>query len=338
MAEMLPGVRCLAEIEAQPVQWLWYPYIPLEHVTLVYGDGDVRKSWLVLAIGAAVTTGGKVFAEDAQALEKGGVLLCTCEDDPAATVRPRAEGLGANLSRLFVHYGALQLRGADFARLEETIARHHVKLLILDPVVGMMSSTNLNSATSVRVVMAALDDLAKRQGCAVILVHHVSKGGGSPRQRALGSVDFLNASRSALLVGLDPGAEDRDSVLVHMKNNLVPTGPGPSLAYRTLPGHIFQWLGPTRLSGDDVLRDEGRSSALQEAELWLREVLSGGAKPVKEIMDAAGEAGLAERTLRRARERLCQRPRRLGDHWVWELTGQNQGGHDRPDGRDGARR
>ena len=212
---MLPGVHCLADIEAQPVQWLWYPYIPLEHLTLIYGNGDVRKSWLSLAIGAAVTRGGKVCDLDAQELEQGGVLLCTSEDDPAATVRPRAEGLGADLSRLFVRYGALQLRGADLARLEETIVRHRAKLLILDPVVGMMSSTNINSATSVRAVMAALDALAKRQSCAVILVHHLSKGVGGPRQRALGSVDFMNACRSALLVrsprrgqGLGAGAHE----------------------------------------------------------------------------------------------------------------------------------
>ena len=89
-----------------------------------------------------------------------------------------------------------------------------------------MSSTNINSATSVRAVMAALDDLAKRQDCAVLLVHPLSKGVGGPRQRALGSVDFTNASRSSLLVGLDPHAEDKDSVLVQMKSNLNPLGPG----------------------------------------------------------------------------------------------------------------
>ena len=77
--------------------------------------------------------------------------------------------------------------------------------------------------------------------------------------------------------------------------------------------------------------------------MWLQELLAAGGKPVREIMAAATEAGIAERTLRRARERLCQRPRRLGDRWVWELTsGQNQqggqDGHHRPDGQDGARR
>ena len=319
MADMLPGVRCLTDIEIKPVRWLWHPYVPLEHVTLIYGDGDVRKSWLALAIGAAVTTGGKIGTNNAP-VERGGVLLCTCEDDLAATVRPRAEGLGANISRLFVNYGALRLPGADFGRLEETIARQHVRLVILDPVVGMMSSTNLNSASSVRIVMAGLDAMAKRQGCAVILVHHISKGVGGPRQRALGSVDFMNACRSAILVGLDPDAEEKDSVLIHMKHNLSAMGPAPSLIFRTLPGHIMQWVGETGLSGDDVLRDEGRTSALQEAEIWLRELLATGGRPVKQIMEAATEAGIAQRTLRRARERICQQPRRCDNEWIWTLA------------------
>ena len=72
--------------------------------------------------------------------------------------------------------------------------------------------------------------------------------------------------------------------------------------------------------GDDVLREEGRSSALQEAELWLQDLLATGGKPVRQIMEAATEAGIAERTLRRARERICQRPRRLDNHWIWELA------------------
>ena len=47
MADMLPGVRCLSDIETRPVRWLWHPYVPLEHVTAIYGDGDVRKSFRV---------------------------------------------------------------------------------------------------------------------------------------------------------------------------------------------------------------------------------------------------------------------------------------------------
>ncbi len=317
-AKVLGGVKCLAAVEAQPVTWLWEPYIPLEHLTLIYGAGDVRKSWLALAIGAAVTTGRTIGASPVM---EGTVLLLTTEDDPAVTVRPRADGLDADLSRLFVRYGAFELQGENLSRLEASIARHQARLVILDPLIGLMARTDLNRANSVRAVLGALDAVAKRQHCAVVLVHHISKSSGSPRQRALGSVDFLNACRSALLVGLDPNAEDKDSVLVHCKHNLSPVGPGPSLAYRTLPGYGFVWLGPSRLTGVEVLQ-EGGTSALQEAQDWLREMLAAGPTPVKEIIAAAAEAGITERTLRRAREKICQRPRKVGDHWVWELAEQ----------------
>lgn len=256
--------------------------------------------------------------------------MCTAEDDPAATVRPRADGLGADLARLFVRYGAFDLLGENLRRLETSMARHKTKLVILDPLIALMAGSDVNRANSVRQVLGALDHVAKRQHCAIILVHHISKAsGGSPRHRALGSVDFMNACRSALLVGLDPNAEDKDSVLVHCKHNLSPIGPGPSLAYRTLPGHEFVWLGPTPLSGVEVLQEDGRHSALKEAELWLSELLASGAQPVKEIVKEATDAGIAARTLRRARERVCQRPRRVGDHWVWELGRQDDQGDQR---------
>ena len=82
------------------------------------------------------------------------------------------------------------------------------------------------------------------------------------------------------------------------------------------------WLGATPLTAAEVLQEEGRISALKEAEAWLRELLGAGAMPVKAIIKAAAEAGITERTLRRAREQVCQRPHRVGDHWVWELSKQ----------------
>ena len=80
----------------------------------------------------------------------------------------------------------------------------------------------------------------------------------------------------------------------------------------------------TRLTGVEVLQ-EGGTSALQEAEDWLRELLATGATPVKEIIAAAAEAGITERTLRRAREKICQRPHKVADHWVWDLAEDPRG-------------
>jgi hypothetical protein len=55
--EQLVSVRCVAEIEAEPVIWLWHPYIPQGKVTLIEGDPGVGKSWMVLALATAVAVG-----------------------------------------------------------------------------------------------------------------------------------------------------------------------------------------------------------------------------------------------------------------------------------------
>ena len=54
------GMVLAADVEPQEVAWVWYPYLPRRFITMVFGDGDVRKSWLAMAIAAGVTRGGKV--------------------------------------------------------------------------------------------------------------------------------------------------------------------------------------------------------------------------------------------------------------------------------------
>jgi hypothetical protein len=52
-----PLTVCLADVEPEDVEWLWFPYIPLRKLTLLEGDPGVGKSWLSLAIATAVSRG-----------------------------------------------------------------------------------------------------------------------------------------------------------------------------------------------------------------------------------------------------------------------------------------
>jgi hypothetical protein len=76
-----------------------------------------------------------------------------------------------------------------------------------------------------------------------------------------------------------------------------------------------QLLAP-RADGDD-------SGKVAEAEAWLRAYLADGSKPAKEGTKQAGQVGIAERTLERARARLhvVSEPEggRVGARWIWRL-------------------
>ena len=40
----------MSEINAEEVQWLWYPYIPLGKLTIIQGDPGEGKTSFILAV------------------------------------------------------------------------------------------------------------------------------------------------------------------------------------------------------------------------------------------------------------------------------------------------
>ena len=120
------------------------------------------------------------------------------------------------------------------------------------------------------------------------------------------------------------------------KNNLGPDGGG--IGFRIgqvdtpsgiLAPTIFWDAMPVTMSAEEVLgsaADHGSAPARSEAEDFLREVLADGSVPTDAIKDEARKAGLAWRTVRRAKDRLGVAARKSGTagEWVWTLP---QDGH-----------
>ena len=49
--------RYYSEVEPQPVDWLWYPYLPYGKITLLQGDPGEGKSTFALQLAAILTKG-----------------------------------------------------------------------------------------------------------------------------------------------------------------------------------------------------------------------------------------------------------------------------------------
>ena len=50
-------VVCLADVEVEKVEWLWYPYLPKRKIILMTGQEGIGKSWLTCAMVAAISNG-----------------------------------------------------------------------------------------------------------------------------------------------------------------------------------------------------------------------------------------------------------------------------------------
>lgn len=74
----------MSEINAEEVQWLWYPYIPLGKLTIIQGDPGEGKTSFILAVIAALTR-GEPLPEYERAAEPMNVIYQTAEDGLADT-------------------------------------------------------------------------------------------------------------------------------------------------------------------------------------------------------------------------------------------------------------
>jgi len=319
------GLVCMLDVEAEAVSWLWHPYIPLGKLTLLEGDPGVGKSWASLGVATAVSLGrGLPGVETAQPQR---VLLASAEDGLGDTIRPRLDAIGADVANIHAVKDALDFGDSGLAVLEVYIAKVQPKLVVIDPLVAYLGAgVDLHRANETRAVMAGLADIAERHGCAMLAIRHLTKGGmAKPIYRGLGSIDFAAACRSVLLVGCDPDNPQARGI-VQIKSNLAATGPG--IGFEVRDGG-FYWTGESDLTWQAILSAEDNiegKSALDDAVDFLKDELGDGPAEAAQVWRDAREAGLSEKTVKRAKAMLGVVTRRQGEtgrrgagKWAWEL-------------------
>lgn len=321
-------VRLAADIRPQAVSFLWHPYIPLGKLTLLDGDPGLGKSWIAAALATAGSRGDGL--PGAAPFAPFRSLVFTAEDGLEDTLRPRLDLLGADCEAVLLHDEPLDLAQAeDFGEVEQALGDYRPRLVVLDPVVAYLGAgTDTYRANEVRAILAPLARLAGRYSCAILAIRHVNKSkGGRSIYAGQGSIDFAAAARSVLLAGCS-GDDTSECALVHIKSNLARVG--PTLAY-TVDEQGFHWAGESQLRASDLLAPEATGeevSMVDEARAFLRSLLGGGTLATAEIWAAAREAGISERTLRRAKQREGVVARRHGygpgGTWHWCLEAERQ--------------
>ena len=344
----------MSDIVAENIEWLWKPYIPSGKITIVQGDPGDSKTTMMLAIAAAVTN-GEALPNHSGFTFPGNVIFQTAEDGLADTIKPKLEQFGADCDRVSViDEGEQPLSLAD-ERIEQAIIETDAKLLILDPLQAYLGGANMHGVGGVRPLMKSLGGIAERTGCAIVIIGHLNKKGGSGlpqsrfltlrekgvtpkrvsfsdvfypktnkvrllrRYRGLGSIDIYAAARNVLTV--ERVAEDENlRAVVQNKSNLAK--PGISLAFELDSDNNFCWRGEYDIGIDELLG--GKSQVKSESQLdiaiqFIEGILRNGAVPAAEILESAADNYISEKTLHRAKSALGIISFKQGDKWFWEI-------------------
>jgi len=339
-------------VKPEHTRWLWENRIPLRGLTLAVGMEGRGKTTMVVALVAQLTRGTLAGDLRGQAVS---VVYVTAEDSLSATVVPRLMAAGADLDR--VHFVTVDGFGAagltipgDLPALSAAMAGAGARFLILDPVVAHLhGALDSHKDQQVRQALAPLARWADAANGAVLGVMHLNKGlGADVLNRVNGSRGFTAAARSVLTVGDDPQNPEQRVVAVG-KANLAPTDVAAlrfRIEGRSVPHPDEEepistsgivWMGEaTGVNSRDLLAvqtDEDERPAREEAAAWLADLL--GVEPVasKTVKDEAEKAGLAWRTVRRAKDEIGVEARRWGrpgeaGGWCWSLASTAEGVHE----------
>ncbi len=308
----------MSEVEAQDIEWLWYPFIPYGKITIVQGDPGDGKTTLILNLVACMSNGIGID-ENMPLTEPLNVIYQTAEDGLADTVKPRLVTAGADCDRIVVIDESDRSLSMIDERLDIALAETGARMLILDPIQAYLgSATDMNRANEVREMTKKLGLLAEKYQCAIVLIGHMNKGAANKAAyRGMGSIDFFAVARSVLLVGRTGQGEDTRA-LVQIKNNLAPFGHSKAFRF-TETGMI--WLGDYEITAEELLGGfVSKSGKLEQGKKILKELAEMDDLILSSrIMELAEEKGISQRTMENAKKALGIKAKRINNQWYWDL-------------------
>jgi len=311
-------LRLLADVEAKAVDWLWKPYLPKGMLSLLSGDPGCGKTFLALAIAAALSNGTEPYS----GLQRAPVstLYLSIENSPEHTTKPRFVGLKGD-SNLFFLADDSSLSLSDTEALARAIEESKAGLVVVDPLQSYLgASVDQYRSNETRPILDGLARIAAELRCCVLLVRHLAKGpGGRAIHKGLGSIDITGAARTELIAGT-AASDPNHRALIQCKSNLGPYG--ATLGY-SIDGEGFRWTGESQLTTSDLFAPEyaEEKTETESAIEFLTEALASGARVQTELVK---ESPVSERTLQRAAQRMKLAKSRAGEggKWIWSLPGQ----------------
>jgi len=325
------GLVSFDKLKVEHVEWIVDGLIPIGMLSVLAGEQGLGKSLLHARWAADLSRAGSPS------------ILVSAEDSPTHTTKGRLMAAEANQTLIY-HAQILPTLGngnggAWMDQMRKWIEKTGAQFLVLDPLSAFLDmQADSYKDQHMRVVLAALDHVARETGCAIVYVMHLTKAAGSnPLQRIAGSVALTAAARSVVLMApeLDPHHPER--ILAHVKCNVAEKATPqrwevkpiviPNVSGRDMRTARIDYMGQAEVDVYTLLLprvESDEQGALDQAKEIIEQQVSMGPVPSSDLERAVREAGISPRTYDTARRELGVRAFQQGRRWYSDIvTSQN---------------
>jgi archaellum biogenesis ATPase FlaH len=315
----------LSTVSVEPTRYLWDGMIPLQAISVIEGEPASGKSTLITDIASRVTNGHAMPLCSAPSITASHVLLISNEMS-LATHASNFRAAGADLDKIAIINQPSGIRiPEDVSVIQEIVSEIRPKLVVVDPITDVLS-VSINNDQGLRKALSPLQEMARIDDFALVVIRHLSKSASRAVYAGAGSIGLTALARSVLLAARHPTDRSKRVLSISKSNVATPSSIVYRLKQNSIDGGVLiDWIGNVEISADELLikTDSESCSQLEEAEDFLFGVLQDGPQLATWVLKKAAASGISQPTLRRAKKNLGVKSVKKGfsafQEFRWEL-------------------
>lgn len=304
------------DVKREEMDFIWKPYLARGEVTILEGDPGLGKSYLAQMVAGSIATGRRLISPYKGAPKTlGSVIYFDMENSAGSVTKPRLNDNG--FLDFSGRYHVVQQpfsidddEALDF--IYEQLEAIKPSLVVFDTLNTYIGKADTHKASEVAQAFGIFMQIARDFKCSVLVLRHLTKGGGSAMYRGQGSITFAGLARVVISVGVDPDdTETRAMAITKMNFAKAPQALTFRIEERKKGRSEFVWGEFVNLSSQEIMdaaanaREEGKQGqGLQDAMEFLESTITGAAVEVGKLYRMGEKRSISAKMIDRAASKM----------------------------------